>query len=331
MASGLAYGSAELADLRSFARPASVAGRLKATSLALVRHPSRARTLLSLRELPIVELRLSAVEHDRWRHARWPAGGESLFDGHWAQAVIQTSTKEHEYLAGRHRQAVRTNIRRAQELGITATRLDGYEEFAAVSAPVYRSRSGGDAVLAATRKPPPSDEFAWYSASTVAHEVPITVAAVALFGDFAVLAVMVGNQDYARIGYARYLLHTFVLGDLAAHGIRHLIVGSVLRESNGNQYFQRLLGYRICNVQPILLPAAGSRRGNGAAAMRRLLMTGPAVERPTTPRTNDAQRVTSPAPARVGRPEWPEGGGSGYPSAPKVTVTAGDGKRKSAP
>jgi hypothetical protein len=329
--SGLAYGSAELADLCAFSRPGSGAGRLKATSLSLARRPSRAWTLLSLRALPIVELRLSAVEHDRWLHARWPACGESLFDGHWAQAVIQTSAREHEYLAGRHRQAVRTNIRRARELGVTAMRLGGYDEFAAASAPVYRSRSGGDAVLAATRKPPPSDEFAWYSAFTVAHEVPITVAAVALFGDFAVLAVMVGNQDYAHIGYARYLLHTFVLGDLAAHGIRHLIVGSVLRESNGNQYFQRLLGYRICNVQPILLPSAGDRRGNAAAAMRRRLMTGPTVERTCAPRTRDAQRVTSPAPARIDGPEWPATGGGSYPGTPKVAVTTGAGERKSAP
>jgi hypothetical protein len=209
---------------------------------------------------------------------------------HWAQAVIQTSVREHEYLAGRHRQAVRTNIRRARELGITATRLGGYDEFVAASAPVYRSRSGGDAVLAATRKPSPSDEFAWYSASTVTHKVPIAVAAVALFGDFAVLAVMVGNQDYARIGYARYLLHTFVLGDLATQGIRHLIVGSVLRESDGNQYFQRLLGYRICNVRPILLPSASNRRGSATVAMHRLLMTGPLVEAATSPRTTMLRR-----------------------------------------
>jgi hypothetical protein len=315
--------------LCGFARPASGTGRLKATSLALARRPSRARMLLSLRELPIVELRLSVGEHRRWLHARWPAAGESLFDGYWAQAVIQTSVKEHEYLAGRHRQAVRTNIHRARELGISATRLGGYDEFVAASTPVYRSRRGGDAVLAATRQPPSSDEFAWYSASTVAHEVPITVAAVALFGDFAVLAVMVGNQDYAHIGYARYLLHTFVLGDLATHGIRHLIVGSVLRESNGNQYFQRLLGYRICNVQPILLPSAGDRRGNATAAMRRLLMTGPAVEWPPTPRTNDAQRVTSPASARTARPEWSATSGSGYPSKPKVAATRGAAERKS--
>jgi hypothetical protein len=138
---------------------------------------------------------------------------------------------------------------------------------------------------------------------------------------------MVGNQDYARIGYARYLLHTFVLGDLAAHGIRHLIVGSALRESNGNQYFQRLLGYRICNVQPILLPSVGGRRGNAAAAMRRLLMTGPAIERPTTS-TDDAQRLMPPASARIGHPAWPATDGSGYPNTPKVAMGTGAGKRR---
>jgi hypothetical protein len=274
--SGVAYGTAELADLCRFARPAGGAGRAKAISLALARRPRRAQTLLSLRKLPIVELRLSAAEHDRWRQARWPAGGEPLFGGHWAQAVIQTSLEEREYLAGRHRQAVRTNIRRSRELGITAMRLAGYEEFVAASTPVYDSRPGGDAVLAAMRSPLPPDEFAWYSAYTIAHATPVIVAAVALFGDFGVLAVMVGNRRYARVGHARYLMHTFILGDLAARGTRHLVAGSVLRESSGNQYFQRLLGYRVCNVQPILRPPSGDRLGGAAA--RRLLMTGPTVE-----------------------------------------------------
>jgi hypothetical protein len=331
VASDLAYGSAELADLCGFARPAAGAAGLKATSLALARRPSRVRTLLALRALPIVELHLSAAEHERWLHARWPAGGESLFDGHWAQAVIETRVKGHDYLAGRHRQAVRTNLRRARELGIAAARLNGYDEFVAACEPVYRSRSGGDAVLAAMRKPPLAEEFAWYSASSAAYEAPIVVAVVALFGSFAVLAVMVGNQDYACVGYARYVLHTFILGDLAAQGIRHLLVGSVLRESNGNQYFQRLLGYRICNVQPTLLPAAGDTRRNAGAAMRRRLMTGPRVERPVSPCANDAQASASLAPRVLERPEWPATGDGAYTATPEVAATAGARKRKFAP
>lgn len=330
MASSVAYGTAELADLCNFARGASSTGRLKTLALALAHRPRRAQTLLSLRELPIVELRLSAAEQDRWLHNRWPAGGKPLFGGHWAQAVIQTSPREHEYLTGRHRQAVRTNIHRARELGIAATRLGGYDEFAAAAEPVYGSRHGGDAVLAAMRSSPPANEFAWYAASTAAHEAPVIVAAVALFGDFGVLAVMVGNQHYARVGHARYLLHTFILSDLAARGTRHLIAGSVLSESHGNQYFQRLLGYRVCNVRPILLPPPAGRRREVAVAMRRLLMTGPPVEYAHQSPREDARRRISPPAAQVRHAAWAAAGSeSGDPSTPEVAVSGG-GERKAA-
>ena len=249
---------------------------------ALLRRPSRARALLALRKLPIVEPRMSAQELDRWRAARWPEGGEPLFGGHWAQAVIGTSPKEREYLNGRHRQAVRTNIRRAQEQGIVAMRLDEYWEFAAAAASVYEGRDGGEAVLAHMHSPMPPERFTWYCAS-VARGKPVVIAAVALFGDAGVLAVMVGDLRNSRAGHARYLLHNFIRSDLAAQGIRHLIVGSVLREPSGNLYFQRLLGYRICNIRPKLITPSGEARRDARPRFRRLLMTGAASERASEP------------------------------------------------
>ena len=47
---------------------------------------------------------------------------------------------------------------------------------------------------------------------------------------------------------ARYQLHTFLVLDLGCSGVKHLIAGSALRETAGNQYFQHLLGYRACNL-----------------------------------------------------------------------------------
>jgi hypothetical protein len=331
VAAGLTYGTAELADLSSFARPAPGGSLVKSISLAVARRPRRARTLLSLRELPVLGLHLSAAEHDRWLRTRWPAGGERLFGGHWAQAVIPTALDEHAYLTGRHRQAVRTNIRRARELGITATRLAGYEEFVAASTPVYESRDGGSAVLAVMRSTPPPDEFAWYSASTAAHQAPVIVAAVALFGDFGVLAVMVGNNDYARVGHARHLMHTFILSDLARQGIRNLLVGSVLRESSGNQYFQRLLGYHVCNLRPILTPSQGARQDTGAIA-RRLLMTGRAIENSHQPSGVGSRRITSSASARLDRPEREAMRDTDSPRAgAEVAATTGGTHRELAP
>ena len=278
MNSRISYGSDQLADLCSLSHPASRTGHAKTFTQAVMRHPSRALTLLALRRLPIVEPRLTEEEHERWLKARWPAGGERLFGGHWAQAVIETSPAEREYLTGRHRQALRTNIRRAREQGITARRLDSYGEFRAAAEQVYAGRKGGEAVLQSMRDPLPSEHFAWYCASTPADGTPVVIAAIAVFGDLGVLAVMVGDLRNPLAGHARYLLHNFVRSDLAAHGTKHLLVGSVLRESSGTRYFQRLLGYRICNVRPMLLASSGEPERDAGPAFRRLLMSGSPAE-----------------------------------------------------
>jgi hypothetical protein len=117
--------------------------------------------------------------------------------------------------------------------------------------------------------PPPAGAFSWYTARMAGRQDAVAVAAVAGFGDLGVIALMVGDPSFPRLGHARHYLHTFILGDLARCGIRHLVAGSVLHESAGNRYFQRLLGYRVCNLRP--LPHAGPPRG-------RRLMVGPIAD-----------------------------------------------------
>jgi hypothetical protein len=50
------------------------------------------------------------------------------------------------------------------------------------------------------------------------------------------------------------MLHTFVALDLSQEGARHLVVGSALREREGSQYFQHLLGYRVRNLRLDVAP-----------------------------------------------------------------------------
>ncbi len=272
-AARFAYGTSELADLCALG-----GGRIRSVAAAAARDPRRIRAVPGLRELPVVEPRLTADAYRRWQRCAWPDAGTPLFGGHWAQAVIQTPVDARAYLSGRRRQALRTNLRRAGDLGVTAARLAAYDEFAAAAASVYRSRPGGAAVLAGLAPPSPSEEFVWYVARAAGRVEPVAIAAVAIFGDVAALAVMVGDTRSTLLGYARHLLHTFVIGDLADAGVRHLVAGAVLRESAGNQYFQRLLGYRVCNLRPIV---AGERpRERGRSAARRLLMTGPVLALP---------------------------------------------------
>jgi hypothetical protein len=53
-------------------------------------------------------------------------------------------------------------------------------------------------------------------------------------------------------------LHTFLAFDLGRAGVRHLLVGSALRESAGNQYFQHLLGYRVRNLRLEVVESAAT-------------------------------------------------------------------------
>jgi hypothetical protein len=49
--------------------------------------------------------------------------------------------------------------------------------------------------------------------------------------------------------WARYQLHTCLALDPGRAGATHLLVGSALRETAGNQHFQHLLGYQARNLR----------------------------------------------------------------------------------
>jgi hypothetical protein len=81
-------------------------------------------------------------------------------------------------------------------------------------------------------------------------ECCLAFAHVALLGQFAVLFSMLSHQGRCpSASWARYQLHTFLALDLGCSGVKHLLVGSALREPAGNQYFQHLLGYRARNLR----------------------------------------------------------------------------------
>jgi hypothetical protein len=98
-------------------------------------------------------------------------------------------------------------------------------------------------------KPEPGQQVAYYVARD-AGEKPLVFARVAFFGQFAVLFTMLSRFDrHPSASWARYQLHTFLAFDLGCAGVKHLLVGSALREPAGNQYFQHLLGYQVRNLR----------------------------------------------------------------------------------
>jgi hypothetical protein len=146
---------------------------------------------------------------------------------------------EEPYLAGRSRQAVRTNGARAQRLGIAINELSersGVED-AARSLSASGLIDNPEALLARLGD-------AWLIAVDPTGEVVGAVVAT-IDRDWAMLNILVGSSYPAR-----YALHTALVLKLSQMGVRHLFATneSALVLPPGLQYLQRILGYEVVNL-----------------------------------------------------------------------------------
>ena len=241
----LHYGSREFLVASDLARRLPYSPGVSALIRSVVRDPALIRVLLAVWRLPVVDLRVQRADVDAWFEAHFGPARR----GRRAQAVLDLPTVEERYLAGRPKQALRTNLRHARSLEVTSDRSSTYEAWFEAASVILGARSDGKAVGRVMDKPGPGQRVAYYVARD-AHGTPLACAGVALFGQFAVLFVMLNHPDqHPGASFARYQLHTFLALDLGSSGVRHLLVGSALRETAGNQYFQHLLGYRARNLR----------------------------------------------------------------------------------
>jgi hypothetical protein len=212
---------------------------------SLVRDPALIRGLAAIWQLPVVDLRVRRADAEAWSGAHFGPAGRGIFSGRLAQAALELPTVEEHYLAGRSKQALRTNLRHARDLGVTSRRISTHEAWIGAANVI----SDGGTWVRHMAKPEPGQHVAYYLARD-AHETPLVLAAAALFGEFAVLFIMVGSPDRCPSGsWARYQLHTCLALDLGRVGVKYLLVGSALRQTPGNQYFEHLLGYRARHLR----------------------------------------------------------------------------------
>ena len=215
----------------------------------MLRDPALIRVVAAVWRLPVVDLRVRQADLDAWLGAFVGPVGGTMRGRRWAQAVLDLPTAEKPYLAGRPKQALRTNLRHAGKVGVTSSRIPTHEAWFEAARLVLQARHDGPGALEEMKEPEPGQQVAYYVARD-ADETPLAFARVALFGQFAVLFTMLSHLDrHPSASWARYQLHTFLALDLGRTGVRHLLVGPALRESPGNQYFQHLLGYRVRNLR----------------------------------------------------------------------------------
>jgi hypothetical protein len=144
-----------------------------------------------------------------------------------AQGVLHLTGDFSEYLRGRHRQAVRTNCRRARELGAICVRdpiaLWEPEYIQGPAAPAERWRAIG------------------HDGATIGDALLI------VDSDCALLCWL-----GARERYVRWLLHTEIVARLCDGRRRTLLTNSydIPLLAPGQQHFQHLLGYTPARVRP---------------------------------------------------------------------------------
>jgi hypothetical protein len=206
----------------------------------LVRDPALMRGLAAIGRLPVIDLRVRQADADAWSGAYFGPAGRSIFSGQLAQAALELPSIEERYLAGRTKQALRTNLRHARDLGVTSGRISTYEAWLEAAGVITQ----GAAWVRHMAKPETGQQVSYYLARDD-HETPLAFAGAAIFGQFAVLFIMLSHPDRRPVAsWARYQLHTYLAFDLSRSGVKYLLVGSAFRQTAGNQYFQHLLGYR---------------------------------------------------------------------------------------
>src|SRR5262245_10267334 len=139
VAAELRYGSRDFLVASDLARNLPYAPPASALIGNAVRHPSLIRAFVAVGRLPVVDLRVRRADVDAWGGAHFAPACR----GRLAQAVLELPVSERDYLAGRSRQALRTNLRHARERGVTSAPVLSYEEWSEAASVIMAARPDG--------------------------------------------------------------------------------------------------------------------------------------------------------------------------------------------
>ncbi|UZJ25709.1 hypothetical protein RHODO2019_04450 [Rhodococcus antarcticus] len=236
------------AHLRAVAVAKGPAARLVAGA-----SPAGLRSVVTgLRQLPVVEAHLSEQPAGLELRSWFANGRRALPVDRLAVAVLPLPPEHTAYLAGRQRQALRTNVRRSEQAGVVcADVFDAAERHRCVEH-VVSTRGDGDPQGVLGRETRPG-LHRWVSVAYDATGDPVAfheaVVDVSWAGVGAFLTARTGGATHD----ARYQLHVHAVRRLISAGIGHLVVsGFSLLAPPGIRYFQERTGF-----QPVRLRLRG--------------------------------------------------------------------------
>jgi hypothetical protein len=158
-------------------------------------------------------------------------------------ALLDLPASTAEYLAGRKRQALRTNLRRAADAGLTCARVTDEQELLRVAEHLSTRRHTTPAtLLGGDPHPSPS---CWFTAAYDREGEPVALSRVLVDRTWAGLVYMVSATGHDEALLVRYAMHAAVVGALVEAGVGHFVVGgSMLLTDPGVRYFQQRTGFR---------------------------------------------------------------------------------------
>ena len=158
-----------------------------------------------------------------------------------AQGMLIIPCSSQVYLRGHHRQAVRTNLHRATDAGLTCAHLARFvERETVVNQFTSAFTDSWERKLLIGR--PESEWWAVFDA----EGQPIGLAMVSIDSEVALIwSIMCRGQS------GGWLLHTEIVSEMAKRGVTCLLVAAKTAPllQPGLQYFQRLLGYQVAHLK----------------------------------------------------------------------------------
>jgi hypothetical protein len=182
-------------------------------------------------QLPRVSIRPSGSPAGRMIGDHFAIREEGRYRYRSAQGFLPLPTDFSDYMRGRSRQAVRTNVRRAHEHGLSI-----------VSDLVADWRPGPGDLRAPFITPGPVER--WTAVGPKGH-----VAAQAILSVDEEVALLHGLVGYSAVTNARWLLHAAIVERLCGQ-CRLLLTNSddAYLMAPGARYFQSVLGYEIARL-----------------------------------------------------------------------------------
>ena len=225
---------------------------------ALLSRPGAAAVLEVLRSVPVERADFSAGPVGSELRGCFGAGPSSLFS-RVPVAVLRVPETHAEYLRGRPRQALRTNVNRATALGFRCALVEDPAELDAVVAAIAARRHQDRETMTRAAVAPGVPRRLIVTRDAAGE--PVAISETLVDGRWAGLATLVTVPSDEATGLdgqvLRYLLHSETVRDLIGQGVQRVVVsGSMLLSSAGTRYFQRRTGYEPVWLRPVPVTAA---------------------------------------------------------------------------